>query len=98
MKEGIGRAVDAQRQLLQVARNPDSPALVAEMALQLSRDRRHSERRERVTACGVETFDGLQQAHGRDLNEVIQRLVAPVVTSRQLRGEWEKPLHQRVAG
>src|SRR5829696_5578714 len=96
--EAIGRAVDAQRQFLQVARDPDSPALVAVMALQFSRDRRYGERRERGTACGVEPVDGLQQAHGRDLNEVVQRLVAPVVTSRQLRGEWEKPLHQRVAG
>ena len=98
VNEAIGRAADARRQLLQVARNPHRPALVAEIALQLSRDRRHSERRERVTACGVEPVDGLQQAHGRDLNEVLQRLAATVVTPRQPRGQWEKPLHQRVAG
>jgi hypothetical protein len=51
-----------------------------------------------VNACGVEPIDGLQQADGGDLNEVVQRLAATVVTPRQPGGQWEKPLHQRVAG
>jgi hypothetical protein len=63
MHEAIGRAVHALCQLLEVAWNPDRPTFVPEIALELARDRRHSERRERGPAFRVEAVDGLQQAH-----------------------------------
>ena len=83
MDEAIGGAVNALGELLEVARNPDRPTLVPKIALELFRDRRHSERRERRPAFRIESIDRVQQPHRGDLNQVLQRLGATAVTLRQ---------------
>ena len=66
----------SQPQLLEPARHPDRPALVAEVALDLADDRRRGVRRELHAALGVEPVDRLDQADGGDLDEVVERLAA----------------------
>ena len=63
-----------QRALLSAARNVNGPARVAEVAAHLAKDRRHRERRERMTAIGVVSIHGLQQPQRRDLEQILERL------------------------
>jgi len=60
-------ALDAQRELLEVARRPDGPRVVAEVALELAVDRRDGVARECDPAGGVEAVDGLDEAVAGDL-------------------------------
>ena len=85
------------RQLLQVARDADRPALVAEVALELAEDRRHGEGRERGLARRVEAVDRLEQAERGDLDEVVELLAAALVAPRELAGERQEALDQRLA-
>src|SRR4051794_23741033 len=98
VSEAIGCTRGALGRLLEGAGNPERPALVTEVALELSRDRRHSERREGGTAFQIESVDGLQQPHRRDLNKVVEWLRATVVTLRQVRGQRKVTLQELVAG
>ena len=61
------RAIDLQRQLLQVARHADCPRAVAEVALDLAEDRRHRIGGERDLAVEIEAVDRLDEAHRGDL-------------------------------
>ena len=51
------RLLDLQDPLLDSARDPDRPAAIAEMALQLAEDGRYGEGRERGSPAGVEAVD-----------------------------------------
>ena len=70
----VAAGVDLQPQLLQPARYPHAPALVAEVPLQLAEDGRQRVRAEVGRQVRVEPVHGLEQAHGRDLGQVGLRL------------------------
>jgi len=63
-------------QLLEAAGKTDGGALVAKVALDLSRHRQGRERRELEPEVGVEALDGLDQAEVADLHDVIERLAS----------------------
>ena len=87
----VADATDADGELLQVARDPHRPAPVPEVALDLADDRRHGERRERGLARRVEAIDRLDQAERRHLDQVLERLAAVPVPTRQRMGERQEP-------
>ena len=93
----VADPLDADGQLLEVARDADRPALVAEVPLELTEDGRHGERRERGLAGGIEAVDGLQQSERSDLDEVVELLAAVLVAARQLAGEREEAIDQRLS-
>src|SRR5262249_38905956 len=96
-RELLAHALEFEGELLQVARYADRPALVAEVALELTEDRRDREARERGLAARVEAVDRLQQAERGDLLEVVELLAAPLVAARELARERQEPLHERGA-
>src|SRR5439155_13314614 len=62
--------------LLQPPRESDGGALVAEVPLDLARNRQGGERCELVAQVGVESLDRLDQAEVADLDDVVQRFAA----------------------
>ena len=70
------------------------PHSVAVVALELTLDGRHRERREREPARRVETIDRLHQAHRRDLLEVVE-ILTTAHAPRQPTRKWQKAIHQR---
>ena len=76
MRELLGGRAERQPQLLQPARDPDRPALVPEVPLDLADDRRGGVRGELDAAVEVEAVDRLDQADRADLDEVVERLAA----------------------
>ena len=93
----VGHAVDLDRQLLEVARHPHRPALVAEVALDLAEDRGNRERRERRLARRVEAVDRLEQAERGDLDEVVERLPAALVAAGELARQRQEALDELLA-
>ena len=93
-----GRRADLHAQLLQAARDPDGPALVAEVALDLADDRRGRVRRELDAAVGLEAVDGLDQADGAHLHEVLVRLAAVAEAPGAVLDQRQVQVHQVVAG
>jgi hypothetical protein len=68
----------------------DRPALVAEVPLELTEDRRGGEAGEPVATAGLEAIDRLQQPQARDLDEVVDVLVGVPVAKRQLARERQE--------
>jgi hypothetical protein len=68
------------------------------VALELAEDRRDGERGEGGLALGVEAVDRLEQAERRHLDEVVERLAAALVASRELAGEGQEALDEGLAG
>ncbi len=93
-----GRRADLHAQLLQAARHPDRPALVAEVALDLADDRRGRVGRELHAAVGVEAVDRLDQADRADLDEVLERLTAVAEAPRAVLDQRQVQVHEVVAG
>ncbi len=91
LRQVAGGLGQAELELLQPARNPDGPALVAEVPLDLADDGRRGVGGELDGALEVEAVDGLDQPDGRDLHEVIERLAAVAEPPGQV-------LHQREVG
>ena len=67
------------------------------MTLQLTDDRRCRVRRELEAAIGVEPVDRFQQADGRDLDQVVERLAAVGEPSREVLGQTEVSCDELVA-
>src|SRR5690349_8355042 len=65
--ELLGGLVELERELLQIARDANRPAVVAEIALELAEDGRHREAREGEAAARIEAIDCLQQPDRGDL-------------------------------
>ena len=84
-------------QLLRTAGHPHRPRLVAEVALQLAFDRDGRVRGELEVAIGIEALDRLEHAEVRDLQEVVERLAAVRVATREVRRERLVRLDQFVA-
>ena len=68
--------------LLDPARRPDGPSLVAEVALDLARDRRHRVGEEVAVLLDVELLRRPDQCHAGDLLEVLHRDRAVAVAVR----------------
>ena len=94
--EVVRDALHADRELLQVARHAQGPALIAEMAPELAQYGRHGERRERCRAGWIEAVDRLQQAERGHLLEVFERFVAPRIAARELPRKGQEPVHERL--
>src|SRR6185312_11847075 len=90
--------LDLDRALLGAARHMDRPAQIAEVALELSEDRRDRERGEGRAAREVIAVDRLDQAEARHLQEVIEGLASSAVAAGQLAGEGEEALDELIAG
>jgi hypothetical protein len=71
--------------------------VVAVVALELARDRRHRERRELAAALGVEAVDRAEQRDAGDLGQVVVGLGAALVAAGQAPGERQEALEQLVA-
>jgi hypothetical protein len=82
---------------LQAPRNLDRPALVAEVALDLTHDRRGRIRRELDAALEIEAIDRLDEADRPDLNKVVERLAAVGELDGQIAHEVEVGDHELVA-
>ncbi len=93
---GRGRG-ERQPQLLQPARHAHRPALVAEVPLDLTDDRRGRVGGELHATVRVEAVDGLDQPDGGDLREVVQRLAAVAEPACQVLDERQVHAHQPVA-
>ena len=97
VSSALARA-DLHPQLLEPARHPDRPALVAEVALDLADDRRGRVRRELDAAVGVEAVDRLDQADRADLDEVLDRLAAVAEPARAVLDQRQVQVDQRRRG
>jgi hypothetical protein len=67
---------------------------ISKMALELTEDRRDSERRERNATIRLETVDRPHQPKARDLEQIVERLGAVAVASRELARERHVAPHQ----
>nr|WP_255292614.1 hypothetical protein [Micromonospora sp. WMMA1996] len=94
---GLGR-VHQQVPLLQAAGDPDPPAVVPEVALQLAQDGRGGIARERHPAPRVVRVDRLDQAVAGNLDEVVERLAPVGEPPGQRHGERAVHLDQALAG
>ena len=68
--------VDLCRELLQATRNAHTPALVAEVTLDLTQDGGRGKRGELESALGIKAVDCLEQAQIANLHQVVERLTA----------------------
>ena len=93
----LARLLERQAELLQVARRAHVPGRVAEVAPQLAEDRRHGVGREREPALRVPAVDGLDEADGGDLDQVVERLAGAPVAQRERAGERHVALDQLLA-
>ncbi|OPZ85707.1 MAG: hypothetical protein BWY76_01299 [bacterium ADurb.Bin429] len=74
--ELLHRLIRGEVHLLQAARHFDSPAAVAEVALDLPDDGGGGEGGETDAAFGVKAVNGMHEANGAHADEVIERLAA----------------------
>ena len=74
------------------------PALVAEVSLELTQDRRRGVARELRAAAGLEAVDCLDEAEARDLKQVVERLVGVRVAQRQVTRERQEALGELLPG
>ena len=96
--QSVSRASSTREaELLQVARRAHVPGGVAEVAAQLAEDRRDGVGGEREAAVGVPAVDGLDEADGGDLDQVVERLGRAAVAQREGAGERHVALDQHLA-
>jgi hypothetical protein len=91
-------AVHAQRQLLQRARRAHRPGAVAEVALDLTGDRRHGVGGERHAACRIEAIDGVDEADGGNLQQVLERVASRREAQRDAARERQEALDELLPG
>ena len=90
-------ALDLGDALLQLARHPHRPAAVAEVALELTEDRRDGIARERHAALRVEAVERLDEPEARHLDEVVERLAIAAVARCEATRERHETLDQLLA-
>ena len=96
-REVVGRLVDLGGKLLQTAGHAHAPALVPEVALDLAHDGGRGKSRELKATIGVKAVDGLDQAYGCHLHEVVKRLAAVLELARQEADQVEMAHNQLLA-
>ena len=92
------RLLDLQRHLLLAAWDVDGPAGAAEMLFELAEDRRDGEAGEAGPPPRVEAIDRAEQPDGRDLHQVLERLIGRSVAAGQPSGQRKKSIEDRLAG
>src|SRR5450631_1415056 len=92
-----GGVLDPAGALLGPSRDVHGPTGIAEIALELAQDRWDGEGGERQAAAGVEAVDRLDQAEGRDLDQVLERLAGVAVAAGEALGQREVLRRQLVA-
>src|SRR5262249_37321443 len=88
----------AHRALHEVPGQPEGRTAVAEVSLDLARDRRYREAGELGAALRIEPVDRLDQSDRAHLNEILERLSRSRVTARDRADEREVQGNQPVAG
>src|SRR5690606_35386456 len=83
-------------ELLQPARHPDRPALVPEVTLDLTDDRRGGVGGELHPAAQVEPVDRLDQADRRDLSEIVEPFASVAEPAGEVLDERHVEFHQLV--
>ena len=86
----------ADVELLDAPRNVDRPGLVAEVALDLTEDRRHRVRGQLDAAVRVEAVDRVDEADRADLDEVVEHLAAADVAKGERADERHQILDQLI--
>jgi hypothetical protein len=96
-REVADHAIDTQREVLQVTRDPERPRAVAEVALDLARDRRDGVAGKRDPPSRIEPVDRLDKREARHLKEIVAGLLGSLVARRDLAREGQEALDDRVA-
>src|SRR4051812_34803992 len=96
-RELLDEARQLHVQLLEPARHPHRPALVAEVPLDLADDVRRRVGRQLDAAVEVEAVDRLDQADGADLDEILELLAAVRVAPGERAHERHVLLDQLLA-
>src|SRR5699024_8478961 len=78
---------DPVMHLLEAPGRPDRPPVVAEVALELARDRRRGEGGEAGPAVGTVAASGLDETEPGDLDQVVQLHASALEAPRQAVGE-----------
>src|SRR5438270_571335 len=91
-------AIDAERELLQVAGDSHGPRAVTEVTLELAEDGGNRVAREHHLALRVEAIDCLQEAERGHLHEVVEGLVRALIAASQLAREGKEAFDQLLAG
>ena len=86
--------LDLEGLLLGATGNVHGPPEIPEVALQLSEDRGHRERRERGSAFGVEAVDRLHKPEAGHLEKIVEWLPRSGVTAREVPREGQEAIDQ----
>jgi hypothetical protein len=96
--QGLGEILPGhlhvEEPVLDPSRHSDLPAVVPEMPLQLSQDRRGGEGRERDAPGRIEALERFEEPHQRHLHEVFERLSPAAEPPGQSAAHGEVVLHQ----
>src|SRR3954447_18605260 len=95
--ERVGRARDRDHAILQIARDVHGPRAIAVVALDLPCDGGYRVRGERPPALPVEAVNRLDEADTRDLEDVVEGLVAAHVARGQAAGQRHEALDEHPA-
>ena len=88
----------AYHPVTQVAGHVNAPGRIAQVALQLPPDRRYRVGGEGGAALEVEAVDGLQEADGRHLAQIVELPRSGRVAARELVGQRPVEAHEVLAG
>src|SRR2546430_5343335 len=94
--QAVEETGQADVELLDAPRNVDRPGLVAEVALDLTEDRRHRVRGQLDAAVRVEAVDRVDEADRADLDEVVEHLAAADVAKGERPDERHQILDQLI--
>src|SRR6185437_609510 len=97
-RQALDGLVDLQHALLHAAGHVERPAGVAEVALQLTEDRRHGVARKARTVLRLEAVDRLDEADRGNLHEVVERLAGALVAPREPAGKRQEALDELLSG
>ena len=100
--QAVGHPLDllgqAGVELLQIARHPQRPHAVTEVALDLAENGGDGESGKLELSAQIEAVDGLDQAQRPHLLEIVERLPSIGVAGRQTADQRQHPLDQDIAG
>ena len=97
LRQRPDRLADREHAFLELARHPNRPRGVAEVAAQFAENGRRRERAERRTVLRIEPLDRLQEADHRDLHEVVVGDSPVAVPVREVVRDPEMTLDELIA-
>src|SRR6202008_1979104 len=84
-------------EILETAGDFDAPPVVAKVSANFTHYCRYRKGKEICTAVDIETIDGIDQANSGNLDEVLVRLSAISEAARDVIGQRQSPLDDRLA-